>query len=77
MRDLRALVIHGSYLQDRLLWDTDRNRRQETETGGELRAVADIGAHWMGLAGWISGKNIVEVRANLAAAHPIDRLPVF
>src|SRR4029453_8419527 len=39
--------VHGGYLQDWLLFPTDWNWRLEPDKGGQLRAVADIGAHWL------------------------------
>jgi len=68
-------IIHGSYLQDWLLWDTDWNWRLETKAGGNLRVVADIGTHWMDLAAWISGDDIAEVCADLATIHPERKRP--
>ena len=41
--------INGSYVQDWLFYDTDYNWRVLAEQGGELRAIADIGTHWMDL----------------------------
>jgi predicted dehydrogenase len=55
--------IHGSYLQDWLLYPTDYNWRLEGE-GGEARAVADIGSHWCDLAGYITGARISEAAAD-------------
>ncbi|MCJ7658968.1 MAG: Gfo/Idh/MocA family oxidoreductase, partial [Anaerolineales bacterium] len=40
-------IAQGCYLQDWLLLDTDWNWRLEPELGGELRAIADIGSHWI------------------------------
>ena len=40
-------AVHGSYLQDWLLYDTDWNWRLEPSRGGKLRAVSDIGTHWL------------------------------
>ena len=48
--------VHGGYLQDWLLYPTDWNWRLEPEKGGALRAVADIGSHWMDLAQWVTGR---------------------
>src|SRR3989441_2806138 len=48
----------GHYLQDWLLLDTDWNWRLEPEIGGNLRAVADIGSHWMDLTSHITGERI-------------------
>src|SRR5438034_27244 len=47
--------VHGAYLQDWLLLPTDWNWRLEPERGGELRAVADIGSHWLDLAQFVAG----------------------
>ena len=41
--------VHGGYLQDWLAHPTDWNWRLEPDKGGELRAVGDIGSHWMDL----------------------------
>ncbi|MCC6823847.1 MAG: Gfo/Idh/MocA family oxidoreductase, partial [Verrucomicrobia subdivision 3 bacterium] len=39
--------INGSYMQDWLFKATDYNWRLLPREGGKLRAVADIGTHWM------------------------------
>src|SRR5262249_26038565 len=39
--------VTGSYVQDWLLYETDFNWRVLAEEGGALRAVADIGTHWL------------------------------
>ncbi|HET9780803.1 MAG TPA: Gfo/Idh/MocA family oxidoreductase [Candidatus Dormibacteraeota bacterium] len=59
-------LISGHYLQDWLLLDTDWNWRLEPELGGGLRAVADIGSHWMDLTSYLCGRRITEVIAGLA-----------
>ena len=45
-----VFAIYGSYVQDWLLYDTDYNWRVLADQGGALRAVADIGTHWMDLS---------------------------
>jgi predicted dehydrogenase len=67
--------ITGSYHQDWLLLDTDWNWRLQPEEAGRLRAVADIGSHWLDLTRFISGKNVVEVMADLHTLVPIRRHP--
>ncbi len=67
--------VHGGYLQDWLATPTDWNWRLEPERAGELRAVGDIGSHWMDLTQWITGKRIVEVFADLAIAIPVRQRP--
>lgn len=67
--------VHGSYLQDWLLYPTDWNWRLEPEKGGAMRAVADIGSHWMDLAQWVTGKRIEAVLAHLETVLPVRRRP--
>jgi predicted dehydrogenase len=57
-------IIHGSYLQDWLLYPTDWNWRLDTNAGGQLRTVGDIGSHWLDLVSYISGLRILEVFAD-------------
>ncbi|RPI85494.1 MAG: gfo/Idh/MocA family oxidoreductase, partial [Chloroflexi bacterium] len=57
-------TIHGSYLQDWLLLPTDWNWRLEPEQGGTLRAVADIGSHWLDMVMFVSGLKIEAVLAD-------------
>ena len=68
-------LISGHYLQDWLLLDTDWNWRLEPELGGELRAVADIGSHWMDLTTFLAGKRITSVMADLATFIKTRRRP--
>lgn len=72
----RIQHITGSYVQDWLLRATDFNWRVEASDGGELRAVADIGTHWLDLAQFIAGEPIVAVNADLQTVHPIRQAPV-
>lgn len=61
--------IVGSYLQDWLFLPTDFNWRVLAEDGGELRAVADIGTHWLDLVCFITGLKVKAVCADLQIAH--------
>src|SRR5256885_14408644 len=54
-------LVSGHYLQDWLLLDTDWNWRLEPEPGGKLRAVADIGSHWMGLTSHVNRQRILSL----------------
>jgi predicted dehydrogenase len=67
--------VTGSYLQDWLLLETDWNWRLVSEEAGPLRAVADIGSHWLDLARFITGKRVVEVMADLHTFVPVRRHP--
>lgn len=67
--------VHGGYLQDWLAQRTDWNWRLEPEKAGELRAVGDIGSHWMDLTQFVIGSRIVEVFADLATTITVRRRP--
>jgi predicted dehydrogenase len=74
--------VTGSYLQDWLLLETDWNWRLVDEEAGALRAVADIGSHWLDLARFITGKDVVEVMADLHTfverrRHPVGPVETF
>jgi len=62
-------LIHGSYLQDWLLLETDWNWRLEADKGGPSRAVADIGSHWIDLVQYATGDVVDEVMAHLGRLH--------
>ena len=66
----RVLSVTGSYVQDWLLYPEDFNWRVERDGGTNLRAVADIGTHWMDLAQFLIGSPIQAVFADLATFHP-------
>jgi predicted dehydrogenase len=68
-------LVSGHYLQDWLLLETDWNWRLEPERGGDLRAVADIGSHWMDLTSFLTGRKIVAVMADLATFIKTRRQP--
>src|SRR4051794_26390004 len=57
----RVFNVHGGYAQDWLLEETDWNWRLDPAQGGELRAVSDIGSHWLDLVGFVTGKRIASV----------------
>jgi predicted dehydrogenase len=67
--------VTGSYLQDWLLLPTDWNWRLEPAKAGALRAVADIGSHWLDLARFVTGRRIVEVMAELHTTVPLRSHP--
>ncbi len=68
-------LIHGGYLQDWLLFDTDWNWRLDPSLGGILRAVADIGSHWLDLAWFITGQRPEALVADLNTFVPVRQRP--
>ena len=69
-------ILQGSYLQDWLLLPTDWNWRLEPDLGGTLRAVGDIGSHWLDLMSFITGLKVKEVFADFKTFHPIRQKPL-
>jgi predicted dehydrogenase len=68
--------VHGGYLQDWLAEPTDWNWRLEPEKGGTLRAVGDIGSHWLDTAQFVTGRRVVELVADLSTTIPVRQRPV-
>lgn len=67
--------INGSYFQDWLLFPTDWNWRLDPRLGGSLRAVSDIGSHWLDLLTFITGLRIEIVFADFKTFLPVRRKP--
>ena len=65
----RILSVTGSYTQDWLLYPEDYNWRVEGDGGTNLRAVADIGTHWMDLAQFVVGRPIDRGGDDQPASH--------
>jgi len=68
-------IVHGTYLQDWLFYPNDWNWRLDPALGGTIRAVADIGTHWLDLVGWITGRKVKELCADLATVIPLRQRP--
>ena len=74
--------VTGRYHQDWLLLDTDWNWRLDAARQGGLRAVADIGSHWLDLTRFVTGRQVVEVLADLHTFvternHPTGEVETF
>jgi predicted dehydrogenase len=68
-------LVTGGYLQDWLLLDTDWNWRLDPAAGGALRAVGDIGSHWLDLVQFVTGCRVEAVLADLTTFVPVRRRP--
>ena len=68
-------LVHGTYIQDWLMYDTDFNWRCVSETGGASRAVADIGSHWFDTVQYITGHKITSVYAKFITIFPQRKKP--
>lgn len=71
------LIVQGTYSQDWLLYDTDYNWRVERASNGALRAVGDIGSHWMDMIQHVTGQKITALCADLATFHTTRKRPKF
>jgi predicted dehydrogenase len=69
------LIAQGTYSQDWLLYDTDWNWRVDTEENGKLRAMGDIGSHWMDMIQHLTALPITAVCADLATFHKSRKRP--
>jgi predicted dehydrogenase len=69
------LIVQGTYSQDWLLYDTDWNWRVNAKENGALRAMGDIGSHWMDMIRHVTGLRITELCADLATFHQTRRRP--
>jgi predicted dehydrogenase len=74
--DLGKIIhIQGHFFQDWLLKDTDYNWRLLASEGGKLRAVGDIGTHWIDATSFILGQRVESVFATLETFHKTRKRP--
>ncbi|MBM3762442.1 MAG: Gfo/Idh/MocA family oxidoreductase [Acidobacteria bacterium] len=69
------LAVQGTYSQDWLLYDTDYNWRIESEHNGKLRAMGDIGSHWMDMIQHLTALPITSVCGELTTFHKTRKKP--
>jgi predicted dehydrogenase len=70
-----VLIANGTYFQDWLLYDTDWNWRANAESNGALRAMGDIGSHWMDMVQHLTGLGITALCADLQTFHKTRKKP--
>jgi predicted dehydrogenase len=68
-------LVTGHYFQDWLLLDTDWNWRLDPAEGGSLRAIGDIGSHWLDLMGFVGGLRIESVMADIVTFVKVRQQP--
>jgi predicted dehydrogenase len=71
----RPAFLHGYYLQDWLLKDTDYSWRLDPEKGGGSSALGDIGSHWCDLAQHMTGLRITHVLGDVTTVIPQRKKP--
>lgn len=67
--------VHGHYLKDRLLYETDFSWRLEADKGGASSSVGDIGSQWLDAAGFITGLRVERVLSSLSTMIQIRKKP--
>jgi predicted dehydrogenase len=68
--DLGQIIhVQGHFFQDWLLQPTDYNWRVLAKEGGKLRAVGDIGTHWIDAVSFILGARAESVFAHIETFH--------
>lgn len=67
--------VTGHYHQDWLAKPTDWNWRLESDIGGALRSVGDIGTHWVDLTSFVTGMKAKSVLAELTTFIPERQKP--
>ncbi|MDX1951550.1 MAG: Gfo/Idh/MocA family oxidoreductase [Verrucomicrobiota bacterium] len=68
--DLGQIIhVQGHFFQDWLLKQTDYNWRILSGEGGKLRAVGDIGTHWIDAVSFILGAKAEAIHATLETFH--------
>jgi predicted dehydrogenase len=71
----RPHFLHGYYIQDWLLNETDYSWRLDPDKGGASSALGDIGSHWCDLAQHMSGLSITHVLGDVTTTIPKRQKP--
>src|SRR5262245_42012932 len=71
----KPAFVHGYYLQDWLIKETDYSWRLEPEKGGGSSALGDIGSHWCDLAQYVTGSRITHVLGDITTVVPQRKKP--
>lgn len=70
----RVRMIHGNYLQEFNAFPAPLDWRYNTVLAGKMRAVTEIGTHWMDISQYISNKKIKAVSALFGKFDPKRKL---
>jgi predicted dehydrogenase len=74
--DLGQIIhVQGHFFQDWLLHETDYNWRVLAGEGGKLRAVGDIGTHWIDAVSFVLGTKAQKVFAHIETFHKTRKRP--
>jgi predicted dehydrogenase len=71
----KPAFLHGYYLQDWLIKETDYSWRLDPGKGGASSALGDIGSHWCDLAQHVTGLRITHVLGDITTVIPERKKP--
>jgi predicted dehydrogenase len=69
-------LLHGHYLQEWLLYDTDFSWRLDPAESGPSAMVGDAGCHWFDLVEHVTGLRVTSVLAELRTVIPVRQKPL-
>lgn len=65
-----VFLVHGAYLQEFHALPAPYGWRYDEAVGGTMRAVTEIGTHWLDLAEYLTGERITAVQALFGCFQP-------
>lgn len=68
-------LVHGAYLQDFHVPETPWGWRFEPSFGGPMRAITEIGSHWLDLMRFVTGREVLSVVSDTRTCYPTRRRP--
>lgn len=66
----RVNLIHGAYLQEYNAFPAPVDWRYNEKLAGRMRAVTEIGTHWLDIAQYISGRKVIGISADFGRFYP-------
>lgn len=66
----RVNLVHGSYLQEFNAFPAPLDWRYNEKLAGKMRAVTEIGTHWLDITQYISGRKITGISADFGCFYP-------
>lgn len=68
-------LVHGRYLQEWLLNDTDFSWRLDPQESGQTAMIGDAGCHWFDLVEYVTGSQVASVLADFRTVIPVRKKP--
>ena len=71
----RVLLVHGNYMQEFNAFPAPLDWRYDEKLAGSMRAVSEIGSHWLDLAAFLTGLEPEAVSASFgreSSSHEVS-----